>query len=396
MAVNGRNKGEKGGITVAVNGRNKGNGSIQQRTPGSCQLRYYSLPDESGHRKQVNETVKGSRKEAERVLRERLTAIETGGYIERHKEAVGQFLTRWLDTYGATNVTRRTLQGYRSSIRCYSGPISAIPAQSLTARHLQAIYSQMLERGLSATTVVQFHRIMHRALGMGVKWGILARNVADAATPPRIVRKEMQMWTVETIHRFLDVAGASRYRDFYHLAILTGMRRSEQVGLQWANVDLPNGRLSVVRTLQRLSGQGLVVGQPKTSKSRRAIALSPDAVALLHEIRGRQIAQQLTVGEVWQNTDYVFTQADGRPVDPDAITKDFSDLIKKSGLPHLTLHGLRHAHATMLLEAGVNPKIVSERLGHSTISVTMDTYSHVLPGMQEAAALALDEKLSRR
>ena len=118
-------------------------------------------------------------------------------------------------------------------------------------------------------------------------------------------------------------------------------------------------------------------------------------MALLHEIRGRQIAQQLTVGEVWQNTDYVFTKADGRPVDPDAITKDFSDLIKKSGLPHLTLHGLRHAHATMLLEAGINPKIVSERLGHSTISVTMDTYSHVLPGMQEAAALALDEKLSR-
>ena len=162
------------------------------------------------------------------------------------------------------------------------------------------------------------------------------------------------------------------------------------------NVDLVSRCLSVVKTLQRLSGKGLVEGQPKTAKSRRAISLSPDAVALFHEIRGRQIAQQVAVAEAWQNTGYVFTQADGRPVDPDSITRDFSDVVKAAGLPHLTVHGLRHGHATMLLEARVNPKVVSERLGHSTIAVTADVYSHVLPGMQEAAALAVDAKLARR
>ena len=155
------------------------------------------------------------------------------------------------------------------------------------------------------------------------------------------------------------------------------------------------GRLSVVKTLQRLSGRGLVEGQPKTATSRRSISLSPNTITLLHEIRGRQITQQFDLGEVWQNTGYVFTQADGRPVDPDMISKDFPKAVNAAALPHLTLHGLRHAHATMLLEEGFNPKVVSERLGHATISTTMDVYSHVLPGLQEAAALAIDAKLAR-
>lgn len=376
--------------------RSKGNGSIKQRAPGTWQLRYYGPPNETGRRKQHNETVKSSRREAERLLRERITAVETGAHVAREKETVGQFLARWLDTYAATNTTAKTQQGYRQCINCYTGPLARIPIQGLTARHIQTVYSEMLRKGLSAATVVQLHRILHRALAVGVKWGILARNAADATTPPRIVRRELAMWNVETIQRFLDVSVGSRYKDFYHLALLTGMRRAELAGLQWAYVDLVDGRLGVVKTLQRISGIGLVESQPKTARSRRSIALSPDAVSLLHEIRGRQIAQQMTVGEVWQNGDYVFTQDDGRPVDPDAITRDFTKLIRKAGLPHLTVHGLRHAHATLLLESGINPKVVSERLGHATIATTMDIYSHVLPGLQESAALALDAKLAKK
>ncbi|MSQ07667.1 MAG: site-specific integrase [Dehalococcoidia bacterium] len=155
------------------------------------------------------------------------------------------------------------------------------------------------------------------------------------------------------------------------------------------------GKLSVVNTLQRITGHGLVVGPPKTARSRRSIALSPEAVNLLHAIRGRQIEQRLAAGDAWQNTGYVFTQANGTPVAPDMISKDFCAIVRTAGLPHLTFHGLRHAHATLLLTAGVHPKVVSERLGHSNIAITMDTYSHVLPGLQEAAALALDERLAR-
>ena len=173
------------------------------------------------------------------------------------------------------------------------------------------------------------------------------------------------------------------------------MRRSELAGLKWDHVDLVNGRLSVIATLQRIIGQGLVAGQPKTPRSRRSIALASDAIELLHSLRGRQIEQRLDFGELWMNSGYVFTQEGGKPINPPSVSKDFASIVRKAELPHLTFHGLRHAHATLALTAGINPKIVSERLGHSNIAVTMDTYSHVLPGMQEAAAQAVEDLLAR-
>jgi integrase len=151
--------------------------------------------------------------------------------------------------------------------------------------------------------------------------------------------------------------------------------------------------VSIVRTLQRIKGQALMVGQPKTNRSKRPIKLSPEAVKLFHEIRGKQLAQQSMYAEVWNSTGYVFTQPDGLPIDPDLLSKAFLKLIKASGLPHMTLHGLRHIHATLLLEAGVHQKIVAERLGHANIATTMDVYSHVLPDLQDVAALAIDAKL---
>lgn len=377
--------------------RSKGNGSIQQRSPGSWRLRYNGPPEPDGRRKQITETVRGTKKDAERVLRERLSAIETGGFVPRQKETVGEFMTRWLDTYAATNTSLKTQQGYRNNIKRYVLPsLGRIPLQALTGRNIQNLYSSMLKKGLSATAVVQVHRILRQALSHGVKWGLLTRNVADATTPPRIERKEMAVWDEDTTQQFIAAASESRFGEFYQLALLTGMRRSELAGLQWASVNFATGRLSVVKTLQRISGHGLVEGQPKTARSRRSIALSPDAVALLHEIRGRQIAQQIALGEVWQDTGFVFTKADGRQVDPDMISKDFPKVVEAAGLPHLTLHGLRHAHATTLLEEGFNPKVVSERLGHATIATTMEVYSHVLPGLQDEVALAIDAKLGRK
>ena len=181
----------------------------------------------------------------------------------------------------------------------------------------------------------------------------------------------------------------------YHLAVLTGLRRSELFGLKWDAIDLPGSTLRVIRTLQRITGHQLVVGQPKTARSRRSVSLPPSAVELLHRIRGTQIEQQLRYGGLWDNSGYVFTNPDGSPMDPDRISKEFPKLVKAHRLPHLTFHGLRHAHATLALTAGINPKIVSERLGHSSVAVTMDIYSHVLPGMQEEAALAVENLLER-
>ncbi len=183
--------------------------------------------------------------------------------------------------------------------------------QSLTARHIQGIYADMLARGLSNTTVVQLHSILKEALSHAVKWGILTRNVSDATTPPRIERKEMPMWDIETINQFLSTVRASRFGDLYYFAVLTGLRRAELTGLRWEHVDLGANRLSVVNTLQRITGHGLIDGQPKTPRSRRSLALAPESVELLHTIRGRQIEQQLEYGELWQRSGYVFTKMDG-------------------------------------------------------------------------------------
>ena len=304
-------------------------------------------------------------------------------------------MQRWMETYVATNTTLRTQHGYRGYINRYiASTIGNVALQSLTARHIQRMYAGMLERDLSATMVVQLHRILREALSHAIKWGLLNRNVTDAVTTPRLQRQEMEMWDADTINEFLEQASTSKFRDVHHLAVLTGLRRSEICGLKWENVDLIAGRLAVVATLQRITGKGLVEGQPKTARSRRSIALSPVAVSVLHGVRGQQMEQQLEARDVWQNLGYVFTQADGTPIAPDMISKDFCAIVRKTGLPHLTFHGLRHAHATLMLTSGVHLKVVSERLGHSSIAVTADTYSHVLPGLQEAAALAVDERLS--
>lgn len=377
-------------------GRSKGSGSIEQRSQGSWRIRYSGPVGPNGKRNQITETVKGGKKIAEKRLRDRLAAIDTGAYVPKHKETVGEFIERWLDTYAATNTTLRTLHGYRGYVKRYVGPsIGNIPLQSLTTQQVQTVYADMLQRGLSNTTVVQLHRILKQALGHGVKWGILARNVADATSPPRIQRPPMDMWDVDTVHRFLDAAEDSRFRDLHHLAVLTGLRRSEICGLKWDQVDLARGRISVVATLQRITGHGLVQGQPKTARSRRSVPLDPTGVNVLHSVRGRQMELQLAAGPSWQNLGYVFTHADGSPVAPDMVSKDFCAIVRKEGLPNLTFHGLRHATATLLLTLGVNLKVVSEILGHSNIAITADTYSHVLPGLQEQAVLALGQLLVR-
>ena len=374
--------------------RSRNTGSVHQRSPGRWRLRY-DVPEPGGGRRQVSETVRGTRGEAERVLRGRLQAAESGTYVEKRTDTLAAFLGHWLETYVATNTAASTQRGYRGVMDRYVVPtLGAIPLQSLVPSHIQGIYADMLQSSLSAQTCLHAHRVLREALSHAVKWGLLARNPADSVDPPRPERKPVAMWDAATIQSFLAAAQFSRYRDIYELAVLTGMRRGELLGLKWPAVDLESRNLQVVSTLQRMNGRGLVEGPPKTSKSRRSIALSPAAVRLLRAVRTSQLEHRLAVGPAWSDTDYVFAQANGRPLHPDNVSNDFHSIVAASDLPHLTLHGLRHAHATLMLTAGVHPKIVSERLGHSNIAVTMDTYSHVLPGLQEAAAEAVDIQLS--
>ena len=369
-------------------------GSIRQRSKGTWQIRYEAPPDSNGYRKQVSETVRGTRKEAERVLREQLTQVESGGFVSTSNETVALFLDKWLHTYAATNTSLRTQAGYQANIRSYIKPaIGNVKLQSLQPQHIQALYAGMLDRGLSGRTVHHVHVLLKEALSHAVKWGLLVRNPSEATTPPRPEKKELEMWPVETLVSFLQTTESSKYGDIYHLCVLTGMRRSELLGLTWNAIDFEACQIMVVKTLQRIDGHGLVEGQPKTEKSRRTVALSLETITLLRRVKRKQIEQRLAAGQAWTDSKFVFTQPDGKPIDSNRVTRDFQKLVRANGLPHLTLKGLRHAHATLLLSKGVHPKIVSERLGHSNISTTMDIYSHVIPGMQERAAQAIDEVL---
>ena len=372
-------------------------GTVNQRYKGSWELKWYGPADQNGNQKRISETVRGTKKEAEKILRERLLSVDNGSFVDKSKETVSEFMNRWLETYAATNVTLRTAHGYEGYSRRYINPtIGKVALQSLTPSQVQKVYADMLERGLSNTTVLHLHRLLKEALGHAVKWGIIARNVAEAASPPRPEQKQMPMWDVPTIIDFLELSHGTRFGHIHEFAVLTGLRRSEICGLKWESVDLEAGSLSVVATLQRIKGHGLVTGTPKTKRSRRTVDLAPETVDLLRTIRGGQMAQQLEYGSVWQNTGYVFTNINGSPLAPDMLSKDFCGLVREHGLPQLTFHGLRHAFATLGLKAGISPKVVSEALGHSNIGITLDTYSHVLPNMQTELSKAVANLLKRQ
>ena len=372
-------------------------GTVNQRYKGSWELKWYGPADQNGNQKRISETVRGTKKEAEKILRERLLSVDNGSFVDKSKETVSEFMNRWLETYAATNVTLRTAHGYEGYSRRYINPtIGKIALQSLTPSQVQKVYADMMERCLSNTTVLHLHRLLKEALGHAVKWGIIARNVAEVASPPRPEQKQMPMWDVPTIIDFLELSHGTRFGHIHEFAVLTGLRRSEICGLKWESVDLEAGSLSVVATLQRIKGHGLVTGTPKTKRSRRTVDLAPETIDLLRTIRGGQMAQQLEYGSVWLNTGYVFTDFDGSPLAPDWLSKDFCGLVRAHGLPQLTFHGLRHAFATLGLKAGISPKVVSEALGHSSVGITLDIYSHVLPNMQNELSQAVANLLKRK
>ena len=228
-----------------------------------------------------------------------------------------------------------------------------------------------------------------------MKWGLLTRNVCDAVDPPRPRNKVMATLDTKDIQTFLEAASRSRYGPVFFLALYTGLRRGELLGLRWSAVDLEAGTLSVTQTLIRLTGVGLMAVEPKTPRSRRLVSLPPSAAALLSGLRVKQKDERQELGLKWNESDLVFSRPDRSPIDPDTITHAFAGIVKKAGLPSIRFHDLRHTHATLMLKQGVHPKIVSERLGHASIAITLDTYSHVLPGLQERAALGFEEMLQR-
>jgi len=231
--------------------------------------------------------------------------------------------------------------------------------------------------------------------------GLLSRNVAQATEAPRADHKVMPTIAAEDVLRFLEAARETPYYTLFYLLLHTGLRRGEALALRWKNVDLGlaslgvSAYLSVTETVYKLNGT-YIIKEPKTSSGKRRIALSPSLALVLWQHRAEQQAQQALLGKPLADGDFVFAHPDGTPLDPSTVSHAFNKVIRRAGLPHIRLHDLRHTHASLLLRAGVHPKIVQERLGHSSIRVTLDTYSHVMGGLQEAAAQRFDDFLSAR
>ncbi|MBA7662682.1 putative defective protein IntQ [subsurface metagenome] len=222
--------------------------------------------------------------------------------------------------------------------------------------------------------------------------GLLGRNVAEVVDPPRPEQKNMATLVPEDVPQFLEAAHETPYYGLFYTALYTGMRLGELLGLRWCDVDLDMASLSVVQALYKRSGVCRMI-KPKSSYSRRRIALSPSLALLLREYKAEQQTQRILLGKLPADSDLVFSHLDGKPRDPGVVSHTFAKVLKKAGLPHIRFHDLRHTHATLLLKGGIHPKIVSERLGHANIGITLDTYSHVLPGLQERAAERFDEML---
>lgn len=367
------------------------NGSIRKRGD-AWELTIDLGRHANGKRNRKFVTVKGSKAEAQRQLREFLSNLDKGTPINTSKTTVIEYLDVWMRDYAETNCSARTVEGYRGIIRRYLIPnLGQIRLTKLTPRNIQGLYSDMLGKGLSARTVLHTHRLLSEALKHAVKWGMVARNICESVDPPRPKRKEMRSLDTTDVQTLLEATSQTPYGSIYFLALYTGLRRAEVLGLRWCDLDLKNGTLSVNQTVVRILGKGLTIGEPKTAYSRRLVSLSPSASALLGGLRNKRAGQLQEAGLNWDEMTLVFCNSDGGPISPDTVTHAFSKIIKRLGLPYIRFHDLRHTHATLMLKQGIHPKIVSERLGHSSINITLDTYSHVLPGMQETAALAFEE-----
>lgn len=355
-------------------------GNLRQRSKGSWTLTLSWRED--GQLRQTYHTVKGTKREAEKELAKLINEMDTGQYSPPDKMTVRVFFERWLrdHVWREGILSPETAQVYQIIIEKHLVPaLGSIRLQKLTPERIEAYYTHKLSNGrrdgkggLSPRTVRHHHTLLHVALETAVKWRLVARNVADAVVPPKYRRKEMRTFDQDGLNAFLRSVHDSEYYPLFYTFLYSGLRRSEALALRWRDLDLDFGYISVHRTLHQLNDKSLVLRQHRES----------------------QRALRLVLGAPLSDADLVFAHTDGSELLPHSVTNAWKRLVKRGGFEGIRLHDARHSHASLMMLQGVNPKVVSERLGHASVLITLDTYSHVLPGIQEAAATGFDAGLN--
>lgn len=376
-------------------------GHIRKRGKRSWQI-FLEMPrTKDGRRRQKTVTVRGTKRQAEAELMRMTNEVATGAFVEPTRMTLSTFLDRWLADSAAIRVSAKTFERYdeitRKHLIAALGPIRLVDLRPL---HIQEYYAAALRSGrldgkggLSAQTVLHHHRVLREALHQAVRWQLLARNPADAVEPPKPSRREMQVLDETETAEVLAAIQDSRLRLAVFVAVTTGLRRGEVLALRWNDIDLAEQRIHVNRTVEQTKRE-IRVKEPKTAKGRRTVTIPPVLVKELKRYRAAQLKLRLQVGPEFNKDGLLFYNERGTLWRPSALTRAFSRVMTRLGGKYVRLHDLRHSHATQLLRHDIHPKIVQERLGHSSFKLTMDTYTHVIPSLQEHAADEVDAALT--
>ncbi len=362
-------------------------GNIRKRTrkdgTPAYMVRVEMPPDPRTGKRKTRAGTFDSEKAAEKALTAWLADLDKGVAVEPTKMKMTELLRRWLDDEAAARVRPTTLAGYRLTVETHIIPaLGNVPALRLTVADVQRFRSEMVKTGKVRTAQVALLRLK-QALAWAVAADLLPRNVAAGVKRPGAKAPERKTWSADEARRFLKAAETDGYSLLWLLLLSTGLRRGEALGVRWRDVDLDRGLLTVRQSVVA-SGGAPLVQEPKSKAASRTVRLPAATVAALRAHRKSQAERQLAAAQ-WADTGLIFSTGAGKPINPRHVLRSFAAIVKRAGVPRISIHDLRHTHATLLLRDGVPVKVVSERLGHSQASITLDVYAHVMDDMQEQA-----------
>jgi integrase len=330
-----------------------------------------------------------TREDVKERLAEAQRQAHAGRLVMGRDQTVAQYLEHWLAEAVRHSVRPKTYENYDLCVRRLLPHLGRVRLRALAPEHIQHALGELLDRGLAARTVRQVHMVLRCSLKQAVLWRLIASNPSDAVKAPRAERKEMRTLTEEEVRRLLRVTSGTRHHSLWVFLVTSGVRLGEALALGWADIDFVEGCASIRRALQRQRGMGLAFVEPKSSRGRRTVPLPQETLAVLAAHRHDLDQERHRAGDQWQENDLVFPSPVGRPRDMAYLSFTFHRGLKRAGLPRLRIHDLRHTAATHLLNKHVHPKVVQDLLGHSTIAVTLDTYSHVMPALAKSASLLM-------
>lgn len=370
-------------------------GQVIKKGENNWLIRIFLGRDANGKRKYFSKAIHGPKKDATKFLTAKLREKDQGVFIEPASMSLNEFLDRWLEEIAKQKLRERTFDNYESLLRCHVRyKIGANRLCDIQAIEIQKLYNEMKKVKFSPKTIRHVHNVLSSALKQAVRWKMLVQNPCDLCELPRQEKSEMMYFTPQETIKFLEVAKDDKLFLVFFVALETGMRPEEYLALQWRDVDFENKTVVVRRALVARKGGGFIFTEPKTARSRRTIPLSNSVISALKFHRRTQLEGRLKHGSEYQNYDLIFASERGTPImHRNLLRRHFKPILEKAKLPDIRLYDLRHTTATLLLSTGENPKVVSERLGHASIVLTLDTYSHVLPNMQKEATGKLERML---